>query len=131
VLDYNLTWSSISFGQLNPTTENNSAPGNSGNLYNITVNTGSCATDFYIRGDDLVNETFQRNISAGNVSWSNESSNIDDGFYRMKQTNEPLAINILAGFNVTSWYWLNVPAVVAGIYNGTISITGVEAGESP
>ena len=52
-IDFNLTWSSIDFGLLNPNTYNNSAPGNADDEYNITVNSGSCNLDLYIRGTDL------------------------------------------------------------------------------
>lgn len=131
VVDFTLHWSSINFGSLSPTTENNSAPGNSENLYNLTLNDGSCPTDFYVRGDDLRNHTFDRNISVGNVSWSNSSSDIDDGFFRMGYLPRLFSFGALPGMNVTTWYWLNTPAVFAGIYNSTIYVTGVTSGSEP
>jgi len=130
-VDFTLQWSSISFGELIPNTYNNSAPGNSNNLYNITVNPGSCNLDLYIRGSDLVNTTLNSIIKVSNISWSNISSNINDGFFRLTETNSPIRLNVLPGTNVTTWYWLDVPPVYSGYYNGTIYIVGVLNGEAP
>jgi hypothetical protein len=130
-VDFTLQWSSISFGELIPNTYNNSAPGNSNNLYNITVNPGSCNLDLYIRGTDLVNTTLNSIIKVSNISWSNISSNINDGFFRLTETNSPIRLNVLPGTNVTTWYWLDVPPVYSGYYNGTIYIVGVLHGEAP
>jgi hypothetical protein len=30
--------------------------------------------------------------------------------------------------NVTTWYWINVPSIYAGIYNGLLTITGARNG---
>jgi hypothetical protein len=125
-VDFNLTWNSIDFGILLPNTFNNSAPGNLNNTYNITVNPGSCNLDLYIRGTDLVNTTFNSVIKVGNISWSNISSNLNDGFFRLSETNSLIKSNVPEKTNVTTWYWLNVPPVYAGKYNGTIYITGVK-----
>jgi hypothetical protein len=130
-VDFTLQWSSISFGELIPSTYNNSAPGNSNNAYNITVNPGSCNLDLYIRGNDLVNTTFSSSIGVSNISWSNISSNINDGYFILSYTNSGIRLNVQPSTNVTTWYWLNVPPVYAGYYNGTIYITGVISGEAP
>jgi hypothetical protein len=126
VVDFTLTWNSIDFGELIPNTYNNSAPGNLNNAYNITVNAGSCNLDFYIRGTDLINTTLNSIIKVGNISWSNISSNLDDGFFQLSETDSLLKLNVPENTNVTTWYWLNVPPVYAGKYNGTIYITGVK-----
>ena len=125
-IDFSLSWSSIDFGELLPNTYNNPAPGNSKNLYNITVNPGSCNLDLYIRGTDLVNATFGSIIKVGNISWSNISSNIEDGFFSLSNVNSIIKLNVPEKTNITTWYWLNVPPVYAGVYNGTIYITGVK-----
>jgi hypothetical protein len=125
-VDFNLTWNSIDFGILLPNTFNNSAPGNLNNTYNITVNPGSCNLDLYIRGTDLVNTTFNSVIKVGNISWSNISSNLNDGFFRLSETNSLIKSNVPEKTNVTTWYWLDAPPVYAGKYNGTIYITGVK-----
>jgi hypothetical protein len=125
-VDFTLTWNSIDFGELIPNTYNNSAPGNLNNAYNITVNAGSCNLDFYIRGTDLINTTLNSIIKVGNISWSNISSNLDDGFFQLSETDSLLKLNVPENTNVTTWYWLNVPPVYAGKYNGTIYITGVK-----
>lgn len=130
-VDFTLQWSSISFGQLIPNTYNNSAPGNVNNAYNITINPGSCNLDLYIRGTDLVNTTLNSIIKVGNISYSNISSNINDGYFRLKETNSLIRTNVPPNTNVTTWYWLDVPPVYTGYYNGTIYIVGVEYGEAP
>lgn len=130
-VDFNLTWSSIDFGSINPDTNNNSAPGNAADEYNITLNPGCCFLDFYIRGIDWENQTYGSTIGIENMTWSNISSVVEDGFYAMTAQNAMLKNNIEQKTNVTSWYWLNAPPVYAGLYNGTIYIKGVEVGEAP
>ncbi|MEM5766628.1 MAG: hypothetical protein QW423_03285 [Candidatus Aenigmatarchaeota archaeon] len=125
-VDFSLTWHFIDFGELIPNTYNNSAPGNSNNLYNITVNPGSCNLDLYIRGSDLTNSTFGSIIKVGNLSWSNISNNINDGYFQLTETNSVIKLNVPENTNITTWYWLNVPPIYAGFYTGTIYITGVK-----
>ncbi|MFH8119513.1 MAG: hypothetical protein QXS37_01775 [Candidatus Aenigmatarchaeota archaeon] len=125
-VDFSLTWHSIDFGELLPTTYNISAPGNSNNEYNITVNPGSCNLDLYIRGTDLINTTYGTVIKVGNISWSNISNNIQDGYFQLSQTNSIVRLNVPENTNVTTWYWLNVPPVYAGFYTGKIYIMGVK-----
>jgi len=118
-------WSSINFGPLNPGANNRSAFGNTNKLYNITNNLGSCDTDFYIKGSDLENITYNSLIKVGNISWSNISSEIDDGYYVLSATDAIIGLKVPESTNVTTYYWLNVPPVYAGYYNGTVNITGV------
>jgi len=125
--DFSLSWSSIKFGLLNPSTEQKSAPGNENNEYNITVNAGSCNLDLYIKGTNLVNETLNSFIGTGNVTWSNTSNSYSSSF-SLKTTDEVIKLNVPQKSNVTTWYWINVPAVYTGYYNGTITITGVKNG---
>jgi hypothetical protein len=65
------------------------------------------------------------------MSWSNISSNLDDGFFQLSETDSLLKLNVPENTNVTTWYWLSVPPVYAGQYNGTIYIKGVKYGETP
>ncbi|MEM5829347.1 MAG: hypothetical protein QW040_00090 [Candidatus Aenigmatarchaeota archaeon] len=125
-VDFSLSWSSIDFGELLPNTHNNSAPGNANNVYNITVNPGSCNLDLYIRGTDLINSTFGSVIKVGNISWSNISSNLQDGYFQLTETNSVIKLNVPEKTNITTWYWLSVPPVYAGFYTGTIYIMGVK-----
>ena len=128
--DFTLSWSSISFGTLNPSTEQNPAPGNENNEYNITVNPGSCNLDFYIRGTDIENKTLNSVIGVGNISWSNNSNNYLSSF-SLSNLNQVIRLNVPQKTNVTTWYWINVPAVYTGYYNGAITIYGVKNGETP
>ncbi|MEM5778334.1 MAG: hypothetical protein QXD43_02475 [Candidatus Aenigmatarchaeota archaeon] len=124
--DFTLSWSSISFGLLNPSTEKNPAPGNENNEYNITINPGSCNLNLYIRGTDLVNETLNSKIGVDNITWSNTSNDYSNSF-NLTETDQIIKLNVPENTNVTTWYWINVPPVYAGYYNGTITITGVKA----
>jgi hypothetical protein len=128
--DFNVTWSSINFGLLDPSTGPYNASGNSNNQYNITVNSGSCNLDLYIKGTNLVNETMNSFIGVGNVTLNNVSDNYSTSF-NLTSTNEVIKLNVAQNINVTSWYWLNVPPVFTGYYNGTITITGVKYGQTP
>jgi hypothetical protein len=129
-IDFSI-WSNINFGVLNPSTNNQSAVGNPTYLYNITTNAGSCNNDFYINGTDLQNVTYSSRILVGNVSWSNISSDINSGFFSLSSSKVSVKLNIPQKTNITTWYWINVPPVYAGIYNGTVTITGVKNGLSP
>ena len=121
-----LSWSSIDFSFLIPNTqaENNPAPGNSNNLYNIT-NTGTCNLNLWIKGNDLTNSTFNSLIAVGNLSWSNSSSIYNPNtVYPLDYYYKLLYSNLLPNSNLTTYYWLSVPSVYAGIYKGTITICG-------
>jgi hypothetical protein len=128
--DFTLQWHSINFGLLNPSTKENKAPGNDNNEYNITVNSGSCNLDFYIKGTELENKNFSSGIGVGNVTWSNtnndyaQSFDLSDQYFLFRS-------NVSQNNYFTSWYWINVPPVYSGYYNGTIYIFGVNNGENP
>ena len=128
--DFSINWNSIKFGLLNPSSNQNPAPGNAGNQYNITVNLGSCNLDFYINGTDLVNTTFNSRIKVGNLTWSNKSNTYSQS-YNLSSNVNILKLNVPQSIIFTSWYWINVPAVYAGYYNGSMYIFGVKNGASP
>jgi len=122
--DFSLSWSSIKFGILNPGSIGEPAPEND-NGYNITVNAGSCNLDFYIKGTDLENKTLNSIIEVGNITWSNTSNSYESSF-NLTKTDEIIKLNVPQKTNVTTWYWINVPFVYTGYYNGTITITSVK-----
>jgi len=126
-VDFSLGWSSINFGDLNPNSKNNSAPGNANMQYNITVKPGSCNTTLYIRGTDLTNVTYNSLIKVGNLSWSNISKDVNDGYFILSDTDSLIQSNVSENTNVTTWYWLNAPPIYAGYYNGSIYIKGVKS----
>ncbi len=122
-------WSpaNISFGNVNPNTlaSSNPAVNNANKLYNIT-NRGTVAMQIWIKGTDLYNETFRKNITVANMTWTNVSStyssaNCKNMSYEYQSVNRSLPIN---NANVTTYYWLSVPPIYAGRYNGTIWICG-------
>ena len=128
-IDFELTWNSIDFGILNPSTQANPAPGNSELLYNITVKPGSCNLDFYIRGEDLYNPNTGSYLKISNVSVSN-STNSYYSSLRILNSYQLLFFNLTQG-NYTTYYWIDVPPIYAGAYTSKIYILGVLSGNSP
>ncbi len=126
VVDFSLWGTAIDFGTLPPSTRQNSAPRNADNFYNITVNPGSCNTDFFIRGTNMTNSSFTNIIGVGNITWNNESNNYASSF-NLTEENILVKAAVPQITNITTWYWINVPPVYVGIYNGTITISGVES----
>jgi len=115
-------WSpqTLDFGTLSPSTNWNNATQNPDNFYNISVDSGSCTVDIWIKGTELENVTLGSKIAVGNVTWNNyfnwtASTN-------MTKTYALVNSSISQNTNVTTYYWLNVPAIYAGGYNGTITI---------
>ncbi len=115
-------WSpkTLDFGTLSPSTKWNNATNNTDNFYNISIDSGSCTVDIWIRGTDLENTTLSTKIGVGNVTWNNyfnwtASTN-------MTKTYALVNSSISQNTNITTYYWLNVPAIFAGGYNGTITI---------
>lgn len=125
--DFSINWNSLSFGVLDPYTGPNSAEGNDGNEYNISINPGSCDIDIYIRGSGLSNETYNSTIDVGKILWSNTTNNHASA-YNLTEEAWPVKMAAQRGNNVTTWYWINVPAIYAGKYNGLLTFTGVKNG---
>ncbi|VVB60829.1 Uncharacterised protein [uncultured archaeon] len=129
-VDLTVNWQSINFqNPLIPDTYQNPALGNADPLYNITVNSGSCNTDLYIKGTDMQNSTLGYSLGAGNLTWSN-SSNTYSSSFNMTQAYSLFKFNAPPITNVTMWYWINVPPIFAANYNGTVFIQGVKSGSS-
>jgi hypothetical protein len=126
-VDLTLQWASISFGELAPNTWENAAPGNVDNIYNITVNDGSCSTDLYISGTNMTNVTLSTEINVTNIRWSNKTNDYAES-HNLSEINTLIMAAVAPIINITTWYWINVPPVFAGRYNGTITITGVKNG---
>ncbi|MCX6815501.1 MAG: hypothetical protein NT120_01445 [Candidatus Aenigmarchaeota archaeon] len=129
-VDFTIYWSAINFATLAPNTNKNPATGNNGNEYNISVNVDSCATDLYLRGANLTNTTMGTQIGIGNVTWSNTTNTYSES-YAMTETNSLIKAGIQPVVNITTWYWMNVPPVYAGIYTGIMTIVGVINGQTP
>ena len=129
-----LAWSSIDFGILNATTANNSAPGNSNDTYNIT-NLGTCTLKLWIKGTDIQNTSlsYPNLILVGNLTWNNETNDVTSAYLMTKSyviVNETFSSDIP---NITTYYWLSVPRVYAGRYNGTKTLchnTSQQSGSS-
>lgn len=124
-VDITTAFPAVSFGELNPSQPESNASENANGGYNITIQPGSCETDLYVKGTDLAfgNERIRiSNLTVSNGSFGyNYSFPLNGSFQR-------LYLNATPGANVTTYYWMNVPAVFAGLYAGTISFNGVQTG---
>ena len=133
ILDITLQWDSIDFGNLQPGTTNNSAPGNVNDNYNITVESvTTCNVDLYIKGTDL-NRSLNDNyyIQVGNITWNNATNEYSSG-YRLGYSWNLLKEAVSPSTNVTMYYWIDIPfGITADNYTGTLYIEGVESGEEP
>jgi hypothetical protein len=124
--DFNINWYSLNFGYLDPNTGPNDALGNENNEYNITINPGSCKLDLYIKGTNLTSSTSSLEIDVGSVLWNN-ASNAYASSFNLTEYSQIISSNINSN-NVTTWYWINVPPIYAGLYNGLLTITGARNG---
>jgi len=119
--------STINFGTLNPNQDENAAPGNSDDSYNISVNQGSCTSNLWIRGEDLTNTTYGSSIGIGNLTWSNATDNYATS-QAMTTSYVLLNSSVSQLRNATTYYWLNTPIIYAGIYKGNVTIFANESG---
>jgi hypothetical protein len=118
-----LSWDSIDFGSLTPSTDYNPAPNNEQKFYNVT-NTGTCTLNLWIRGADLQNITYNSIIKVGNLSWSNYSSSYIEFHQNMSYSYVLLNSSLPPGENLTTYYWLSIPPVYAGYYVGSVYVCG-------
>ncbi len=130
-VDISLGWDALDFGSVDPDSLKNANPysGNANNLTNIT-NSGTCTLEIWIKGTYLENKTYPiHTIGVGNISWGNESLghiSYNDAVIKENMTTSYALVNssLAQNLNVTTYYWLEVPAVYKGIYNGSITICG-------
>jgi hypothetical protein len=133
-----IRWNNIDFSNLDPNTTANKAPGNNNQTFNIS-NLGTCTLKIWIKGTDLTNTTSREPsnvipiIGVDNITWSN-TTNISANAYPMTKNyvilNSSFSSNIK---NITTYYWLSIPPIPAGGYNGTITFcsnTTQSSGES-
>jgi hypothetical protein len=121
--DSNIGWSSIDFGNLQPNTQGGQALLNPSNFYNIT-NKGTCTLKIWIKGTYLENTTLPspNRIEVGNLTWSNTSNGYGNS-YNMTTSYVLLNSSFTPSIkNITTYYWLSVPPIYAGGYNGTLYI---------
>jgi hypothetical protein len=122
--DFSINWNSLDFGFLDPYTGPDSAAGNADNRYNISINPGSCDIDIYLKGTNLTNTTLNSKIDVGRILWSN-TTNDPSSAYNMTEELQPVRKSAVRNTNITTWYWINVPAIYAGKYNGILTVTGI------
>ncbi|MBU5690086.1 MAG: hypothetical protein QXM68_03735 [Candidatus Aenigmatarchaeota archaeon] len=123
-IDIYLSWHEIEFGEIFPNTFGNEALGNSDAIYNITLSSGSCNSDVWIKSTDIYGSSI---IKAENISWSLER-NYSNSF-RMKNDFSLLKKNVKENDIITTFYWIDSPIVYAGRYFGNITIMANETGE--
>lgn len=120
----NVGWNLIDFENLNPNTpgSDNPAPGNDNLQYNLT-NTGTCNETLWIKGTDIKNSTLPppNTIAVGNLTWSNSTNDYSNSF-SMAYDYSLLYSNLTRSSVLTTYYWLAVPPVYAGKYEGNMTI---------
>lgn len=123
---FTIAWNTVNFNTIDPNTDDNAAGGNDNQTYNIS-NTGTCDLNIYIKGTNLTNTTSREpydvihTIGVGNITWHN-TTNSPSGAYTL--TTDYVILN--SSFdpdikNITTYYWLSVPPIPAGKYNGTMT----------
>lgn len=140
-LSGNLSASGITFGSVNPNTNNNNATGNNNSLgqnssYYITVSTDSnvAGVDFCIRDDYALNNSGNTPIPNVNYHWAdkpNATANATDprmpGTDMLTGYQKTNTTNIAPGQTDYYRFYLNVPlAQAAATYSNTVYFEGVK-----
>jgi hypothetical protein len=118
---FNLSWSVIDFGGLDPGEEDQEALGNDDLQYNVTVDEDSKPVDIWVKGTDL--------ISTVNTDYSIGISNVTYALTNSVQDSKPIeknysevASDVQAGERLNTFYWIDVPfGMTEGGYNGTVT----------
>lgn len=121
-INFDLSWETIDFGSLNPGADNQSAQGNQGMQYNITVAEDSRPIDnLWIKGEDLVStKDSSYFIGIGNMSYSLQNDVSTEK--PISNTYQKVKSNLNPGDILPTFYWLDVPfGMTEGGYNGTIT----------
>ncbi len=119
VVDIRTRWADVSFGEV-VVGNTHAAIGNTNRTYNVTVTEDSSTADLWLRGTNL-NGT--ETIGVGNVTW-NATENDNTQTQPLTDTFDIFKSGVQAGTNVTTYYWIDVPFVYAGSYNGTLEVKG-------
>ncbi|MCX8178703.1 MAG: hypothetical protein N3D75_02655 [Candidatus Aenigmarchaeota archaeon] len=122
-IDITLSWNEIEFGEILPNTFGNEALGNSESAYNITLSSGSCDSNIWIKGTDIIGAGI---IKVGNLTWGLErnytnSSRMDNVFKLVKENAKQNDV-------ITTFYWIDAPIIYAGKYSGNVTILANETG---
>jgi parallel beta-helix repeat protein len=129
-LDFNAVIFSNETYQPYPNSYGNPAINNSLSFYNITVNAGSCVLDIYTSASDLISQSTPAVLGVDNMTFNSVSEDYGSSTrYSIIYQTMKTGVTPVAEF--TSWFWIDLPPIYAGAYNGTISIASVEEGESP
>lgn len=122
----------LSFSQQLPSTAGNPAVNNADGIYRVSVDSGGCDLNLWVKATDLENATFARAILGGNVSFNNASDSYASAYRMNNQSfsgaNGTLEQGVLAGADSVFYCYLDVPPVPAGRYDATLSICGNATG---
>ena len=59
---------------------------------------------------------------------------VGKGIIHLNIVDNLVILSALSGaiiWNITTWYWMNIPPIYAAYYNGTVFIQGVKSGSAP
>lgn len=113
-----------------PNTYGNAAINNSLSFYNITVNPGSCDLDIYTKATDMASDSTGYTIGVANLTFSSTAEDYASST-RYSVSYQLLKSEVISGTEFINWFWLDIPPILAGTYNGSIYIASVKEGEVP
>jgi len=128
VLIVNVTWDTINFGELDPLTTDNPAPGNANDEYIISVHNNSNYVDWvWIKGTNLTNGTqSNERIYVENMKWNKDTVKPYDppsGRNNITLDYQLLQSGLDSGEEICTYYWIDVPGgIYAKTYTGFIYI---------
>jgi hypothetical protein len=131
-VDITLSKVPISWGTLNPGTENNPALENQGFPMAITVeSTTNVNVDIYLKGTNWENGT--NVIGVENCRYDSDDNLANGGWMTLKTSYvSPIFENVAPGAVKYVYFWISVPANQwSGYYTSTVSVKAVKTGEPP
>jgi hypothetical protein len=119
-LIFDLTFTEVDFGPLDPGTRNGSAKNNSDLAYNISVSEDSEPIDqLWVRATDLQSSQLDYTIPAENMSYATSNDINQESMF--SNTYQLLASTLSAGEILQTFYWIDVPrGIYQGQYTGNI-----------
>lgn len=127
VIDLDMAWDTIDFGSVFVGTGNNSAVGNDGETYGISVgDTTTVDVDIWMNASDLHHVDRDSTIGVSNMTWN---ATVDDPTHTQPLSHplQPVRSGVAPGSTIDLFYWLNMPSgIFSGDYTGTLWVTANE-----
>jgi hypothetical protein len=135
-VDITLSNVPISWGTLNPGTENNLAQANAGNPATVTVeSTTNTLVDIYIKGTNWTYSSYT--IGSENCKYDSDDNLANGGWMTLKTSydagpDQGFFEDVSPGTSKNSYWFISIPAgQTSGIYTNTIYFKAVKDGTTP